>query len=211
MAPDPILHERIYGGLKAALRSGRLYPGQHIDLTAISEEYRASVTPVREAVCRLVGEGLADFQRHGGFRVAPLRAEDLRGLYLFNAMILAHAIQLASDVSLDRALGSFWLPRNGADDGEVAAAAAILFSAIGEAAGSNIFQRTLDNNSDRLGLARIAELQVLRDVHGELLMMNHGPTGQLKKTLSRRVAQYHRRRSVAVEDIAKKMPGIIDG
>src|ERR1700761_6333320 len=106
MAPDPALHDQIYAALKLDLRSGMLLPGQHIDLQQFSERHRASVTPVREAVCRLIGEGLVQFQRYGGFRLIPLEEDELREAYYLNAMMIAAAIRLATDQALRKAVGT---------------------------------------------------------------------------------------------------------
>ncbi|MBA2934620.1 GntR family transcriptional regulator [Sphingomonas sp. CGMCC 1.13654] len=202
MAPDPVLHERIYAGFKDDLREGRLPPGHHIDLQAISERYRASVTPVREVVCRLMGEGLAEFQRHGGFHVATLSANEIRDLYVLNSTIVLRAIQTCTDADLDEAMGAICYPRPGATPLEVASCSASIFSTLVGSANNSAFLKLVENINDRLGFVRIAECHLLRDVHRELLMLNHGPNGQLRRTLNRRITNYHRRRIHIVERIA---------
>ena len=55
MAPDRHLHENIYVSLKSLLLSHRYRPGEPIDLKALADQFGASVTPVRDGLCRLVG------------------------------------------------------------------------------------------------------------------------------------------------------------
>jgi hypothetical protein len=202
MAPDPVLHERIYAALKLDLREGRLLPGQHIDLQGISDHHRASITPVREAVCRLVGERLVESQRHGGFRVVHLGADTLRELYMLNLAMVLHAVRISTDENIDRAIGTFWYPATSADPSEIAAAAASLFASLGGASGLAEFQIAVEGINDRLASARIMEVQALRDLRRELLMINHGPNGDIRRTIARRISTYHRRRIAVVGKIA---------
>lgn len=205
MAPDPVLHERIYTGLKADLLCGRYTPGEHIDLQAISDSHRASVTPVREVVCRLVGEGLATFQRHGGFRFAELDVEELCSLYALNSTLLIGAIRQSANEALDEAVGSIVFPGSDAHTEEIVISTAAVFAVLASAGGNGNFLRCVENISDRLSFARRIESVLLKDVRSELLMLNHGPVGHLKRTLGRRITMYHRRRMAVADEIIRRI------
>ena len=60
MARKPISREnlstQLYGNLRTALMDGQYAPGQRLTISGVAEEYGTSITPVREAVFRLVSE-----------------------------------------------------------------------------------------------------------------------------------------------------------
>ena len=205
MAPDPILQDRIYAALKADLRSGALLPQMNIDLQSVSARHRASVTPVREAICRLVGEGLAEFRPHGGFRVPRLRAEQLSDLYALNAATLAQALRAAEDTALDRAVRSFVPPPAYAGPAAIGDTVSTLFAGLALATGNSEYVRLVEHLSDRLAGARIAEAGVLKNMHGELAPLRESPEFGLRGAVSRLVARYHRRRLRHADPIADRL------
>lgn len=73
-APLPA-HEVIYRQLRALVLFGELAPGQAVTIQGLSERLDAGVTPVREAIRRLIAEGALEFQ--GNRRVCvPLLTAD---------------------------------------------------------------------------------------------------------------------------------------
>ena len=72
--------ERIYGSLRADILTGRLLPGQRLPFADLSERYSTSVGVLREALSRLVEQGLVLAEPQLGFRVTPVSEEDLEDL-----------------------------------------------------------------------------------------------------------------------------------
>ncbi|MBE7219101.1 MAG: GntR family transcriptional regulator [Caulobacteraceae bacterium] len=76
----------------AALREefvcGRLFPDQSLSILELSAHYRLSPTPVREALGRLVGEGLVVVASGGGYACAPLDAAQLGQLRRLEHLVL---------------------------------------------------------------------------------------------------------------------------
>ncbi|MEM5492884.1 GntR family transcriptional regulator [Hoeflea sp. AS16] len=66
--------------LRNAIVSGRLKPGAPLKTSELQELCGMSVSPVREALARLVATGLATAEHNHGYRVAPLSASDLQDL-----------------------------------------------------------------------------------------------------------------------------------
>lgn len=66
--------------LRNAIVSGRLKPGAALKTSELQELCGMSVSPVREALARLVATGLATAEHNHGYRVAPLSAADLQDL-----------------------------------------------------------------------------------------------------------------------------------
>ncbi len=60
-APPPV-HEVIYRRLRDMVLFGDLTPGQPVTIQGLSDQLGAGVTPVREAIRRLIAEGALEFQ-----------------------------------------------------------------------------------------------------------------------------------------------------
>jgi hypothetical protein len=69
------------GALRAELRAGRHPPMTRLTAGEAAERLLVSVTPVREALSRLAGEGLLLDRRGQGFFVPRLEASDVEDLY----------------------------------------------------------------------------------------------------------------------------------
>lgn len=67
----------LYDQLRADLLGGELEPGSKLAIEALAERYATSATPLREALNRLVSDGLVERREQRGFVVAGISAEDL--------------------------------------------------------------------------------------------------------------------------------------
>ncbi len=85
------LHER----LRADILGGRLVPGERLKFPELCERYATSVGAAREALIRLVGEGLVTTQPHLGYRVTPLSHADLADLAQARGEIESLALRLS--------------------------------------------------------------------------------------------------------------------
>ena len=68
----PSLSHRAYDALLEAIVTGELEPGAPLRVDALAHQYGTSRTPVREALRRLVDEGLVEVRPRSGTRVAAL-------------------------------------------------------------------------------------------------------------------------------------------
>jgi DNA-binding GntR family transcriptional regulator len=84
-----------YETLKAAITSGELQPGERLYETALSARFGVSRTPVREALQRLVTEGLAEVGPNG-VRVTTLSVKDVRALQRTSRALQSLAALLAA-------------------------------------------------------------------------------------------------------------------
>src|SRR5437016_4647637 len=79
MAPrtlvDTSLRNRVYASLRDALTAGRFTPGQKLSFRFIAGTLGVSLTPVREAIRRLVAEGAFEMRPNRSVRV-PLMTRD---------------------------------------------------------------------------------------------------------------------------------------
>jgi len=92
-----------YAALKAAILSGELQPRDRLYETVLARRFKMSRTPVREALQRLVNEGLAEAGSEG-LAVATLSVEDIRSLEEANRALQSLAAQLAAAKGTDAEL-----------------------------------------------------------------------------------------------------------
>lgn len=103
---DTSLRSQVYDSLRDALTAGRFAPGQKLSFRFIAGTLGVSMTPVREAVRRLVAEGAFEMRPSRSVRVPPmtrdrvLELRDIRiaveGLATEKAAALAAREQVAS-------------------------------------------------------------------------------------------------------------------
>lgn len=74
------LRERVYRALRGDLVSGSISPTERLGEERLAELYGVSRTPVREALARLLADGLIERDEHGLYPYRPRLAE-LDGLY----------------------------------------------------------------------------------------------------------------------------------
>ena len=67
----------LYDQLRGDLLGGELEPGSKLAIEALAERYETSATPLREALNRLVSDGLVERREQRGFVVAGISAADL--------------------------------------------------------------------------------------------------------------------------------------
>jgi DNA-binding GntR family transcriptional regulator len=63
--------------LRQAIVSGQLEAGSKINLMRARESFEVSLSPLREALARLISDGLVQFEDNRGYRVAPVSLANL--------------------------------------------------------------------------------------------------------------------------------------
>ena len=64
--------------LREAIVSGQIEAGTKINLDRARESFGVSLSPLREALARLIPDGLVIFEDNRGYRVAPVSLANLR-------------------------------------------------------------------------------------------------------------------------------------
>lgn len=195
MNPAPTF-DRVYVALKRLIMSGRFRPGARLEPVHIGDELRASITPVRDALYRLMGDGLVEAGETDGFAVAAMAETDLRDLYHWNRQLLGLALrhvpaEPASRVQPDPTI---------MDDADRAAA---LFSAIVHHAESGEHQRAIERANDRLHASRLAETRVAEIGRAGLDGIAEAWAQGSVTELRRHSTDYHRRRVAHVAQIVR--------
>lgn len=190
--------ERVYEALKQRLMNHEFPPGHRLDPAALAEPLVASVTPVRDALHRLTGEGIVETRIGGGFHVPPLDEPALKDLYDWSAQVVALALRgwrpAAAGTSPEL---------EGADFGTSAGHAAAVFLAIGRRSRNGEHARAIGRLNARLNAVRTVEPHVLDGVADELGAMAAAFGRDERGTLGRLNAAYHRRRRRAAAAIVR--------
>ncbi len=77
--------------------SGTLRPGTFVRLDETAAELGVSITPVREALLKLRGEGMVQLEPHRGHVVLPLTAQDIQDIFWLQATIARELAAAATE------------------------------------------------------------------------------------------------------------------
>lgn len=97
LASGGLLADRTYEAIRAAVLSNQLPPGASLSVPELARQLDVSRSPVREAVQRLIHDGLATHVPHRGAEVSRVDIEDLRELYVVREVLEGAAARLATD------------------------------------------------------------------------------------------------------------------
>ena len=190
--------ERVYHGLKEQLGSGRYAAGQHLEPAALSQDLASSITPVRDALHRLVGEGLVEAPRGDGFRTPFVTEVGLRHLYRWNAALLDLATRSRRGAT---AMHETHRPQveNPLDLTER------LFAIVAGISGNPEHVRAVARLNDRLRPIRRVELELLHRPAEELTALwerlAEGAVGKLRRS----IAVYHQKRERLAAEVVETL------
>jgi DNA-binding GntR family transcriptional regulator len=94
--PAATLSEKIYRALKRDIIRGIYQPGEALSEKDLTERYKGSRTPVREASVRLQNERLLRIVPNRGYFVSPITLQVLNDIYEFRAAVECAAAELAA-------------------------------------------------------------------------------------------------------------------
>jgi DNA-binding GntR family transcriptional regulator len=93
----PTKAEAAYGLVRARILSGELVAGAVIQQGPLARDLGISTTPLREALRRLMSDGLVELDAHRDARVTPLTAEEARDLLEIRRSLDPLAAALAAE------------------------------------------------------------------------------------------------------------------
>ncbi|WP_245838270.1 GntR family transcriptional regulator [Tropicimonas sediminicola] len=86
-APTSAAHDRLYRIMRTRIMHGEMLPGQALTLRGIAKEFGVSMTPVREALRRLVAEGALTLSASGRVSTPELTNERIEELAALRALL----------------------------------------------------------------------------------------------------------------------------
>jgi DNA-binding transcriptional MocR family regulator len=180
--------ERVYADLKRALAAGAFAPGMRLEPARIADDLASSTTPVRDAMHRLVGEGLVDMRTSDGFHAPAIHESGLRDLYRWNKELVRAALRSPGSAP----------PAVEKHSGPVGPET--LFSVIAASSRSREIARQVASANARLALPRRAEEIALGAAHPEIQeMLIAFESGS--SSVRTRITNYHNYRIKNVSNI----------
>lgn len=143
--------EVVYRRLKEMAVDFRLLPGERLNEGALARDLGTSRTPLREALNRLVAEGLVTFQPGRGFCCRSLDAETVFDLYELRAVLESAAVGLACSRASDEGIAGL----------EAALAAQM------ETVGRTVREVTAGDEAFHIAIAALTgNAELVRQLHG---------------------------------------------
>lgn len=88
--------EFAYTTIRKRILTGAYSPGYRLVIDSLAREFGSSAIPVREAIRRLEAEGLVEYQRNSGARVAPINPTAFVDILSVLALLEGYATALAA-------------------------------------------------------------------------------------------------------------------
>lgn len=89
------LTEQAVERMRLAIVAGELAPNAKLRIQSLCTKFGLSATPIREALTRLVANGLVEAIGQKGFRVVPVSLEDFQDIQRLRHLVEAEALRLA--------------------------------------------------------------------------------------------------------------------
>jgi GntR family transcriptional regulator, rspAB operon transcriptional repressor len=93
----PLLREVAYSRLKDAIRDGELEPGEPLSEARLSDAFKISRTPIREALQQLAQEGLVQIQPNRTVAVAVLSLQEVLNVLHLRALLEPEIVRLVAE------------------------------------------------------------------------------------------------------------------
>ncbi|WP_425044990.1 GntR family transcriptional regulator [Primorskyibacter sp. S87] len=90
-------HERVYENLRDLILFGELAPGQAVTIQGLTDSLGAGMTPVREAIRRLISDGALVFQGNRRVSVPQLRHGDVEELIFLRKSVESELTRRAAE------------------------------------------------------------------------------------------------------------------
>ena len=94
----PQLSEEVASAIRHRIMTGDLRPGDFVRMDETAAELGVSVTPVREALLTLRGEGMVNLAPHKGYVVADLTRVDVEDIFWLQGQIAVKIALRTADV-----------------------------------------------------------------------------------------------------------------
>src|SRR5512138_2118092 len=95
-AETRLLRVDIFHELRQDILACRLAPGAELREGELAERFSVSKSPVRDALSRLVQEGLVHVMPRQGYRVAPISLRDARDMFAYRAVLEGACARIAA-------------------------------------------------------------------------------------------------------------------
>lgn len=94
--------DSVESDMRSAIIRGEFAPASRLRMEELKARFDVGFSPIREALSRLSGEGLVEFEPNRGFRVAPLSKDDLLDIALMRCTVESVALRRSIERGDDR-------------------------------------------------------------------------------------------------------------
>ena len=175
--------------------------GSKLEALRLAEEFGVSMTPVRDSLNQLTGEGLVEFSPGDGFRVARLTEQGLRELLEVNHLLLVHAIGTGGAIGPSP-------PDAEPDKADHADRLGAVFRRIAAASGNRFLLRSVEQIGARLNPVRRLEPLVIPSSPERLHQLEESVSRSRSECIPALVA-YHASCLEAVPRLIASIPGLV--
>ena len=91
------LREKIYQKIRDDITFGTFGPGERLVEDRLAKEFKASRSPIREALRQLESEGLITFERNKGITIARLSIKQVDEIYTLRCLLESYAAGLTAE------------------------------------------------------------------------------------------------------------------
>jgi DNA-binding GntR family transcriptional regulator len=189
--------ERVLDTLRGRIAGREFRPGDRLDAAVLAAGLAASVTPVRDALHRLTGEGLVETRLGSGFYIPSLDEPLLKDLYDWSAALVLLAIR-----GWPRGEARTNLPPDFSQP-SLPERAGALFLTIARRSVNSEHARALARLNARLHAVRTVEPLVLEGTAGELDTWLRLLKAGDRDGLRRLCMSYHRQRIRAAAELVR--------
>jgi len=106
VAPVRLLRVDIFHELREDILTCRIPPASELREGELAERFNVSKSPVRDALSRLVQEGLVHVMPRQGYRVAPISLRDVRDMFGYRAVLEGACVRIAAETASVEGLDS---------------------------------------------------------------------------------------------------------
>lgn len=200
MAPEALTADRLHRDIKALILRGYFGAGRPLTVHAMAEAFGTSISPVRDALNRLVGERLVEMQGGGGFAIPAITTRNTYDLYALHAELIRAALKDAQSFA---AVGqpSAQVVARVPDHHSVADATASFFIRLAGCSANMELQDAIMGLGERLAVRRLCEGAAKRHAEELIALWNLTEKGN-KSAIRGAMWQYHRRRLLRAQEIA---------
>jgi DNA-binding GntR family transcriptional regulator len=101
-----LLHVDVFHALRQDILACRLAPGEELREAELAERFEVSKSPVRDALSRLVHEGLVVVMPRQGYRVASISVKDVRDMLEYRAVLESACARVVAETATPEQLAS---------------------------------------------------------------------------------------------------------
>lgn len=197
-----VAHDHAYRMLKFRLCREQEIWLEPINIPQHADALGLSRTPVREALFRLMGEGIMELAEAGGYRLFRPNARQLAELYIWSRHLMLAVVSQLRESEVVHAIHGLVERAEAGAHGAALYGSLPVFRALADATGNSEMVRQVQNLGERMIVARLAEASHFNDIESEAKRLTKIADRRAKAGIKRKLSVYFERRLVKSDAIS---------